>query len=175
MMDSFEAIRTLRCSISRLKAKDAGALQAITDASVTSLVHFLPEPFTLSDAEALITGSSPGEGFFGVWDMAGADLKGVIGVHLKQNREVEIGYWFSASARGEGLATETVHAMVTKVATLYPEHRILAECHPGNRRSWALLERIGFVPTGKKGHRPGRMVLWADCKCRDDAAKRLRL
>lgn len=169
MMDFFEVVRTPRCLISQLKEKDAEALQAITDASVTSLIHFLPEPFTLADAEALITGSSPGEGFFGVWDMAGADLKGVIGVHLKQNREVEIGYWFSAGARGKGLATETVHAMVTKVAIHYPEHRILAECHPANARSWALLERIGFVPTGKIGHRPGRMVLSWNAPFRTDA------
>ena len=101
--------------------------------------------------------------------MAGADLKGVIGVHLKQNREIESGYWFSAAARGKGLATEAVREMVTKVETCYPEHRILAECHPANVRSWALLERIGFVPTGKIGHRPGRMVLSWNAPFRTDA------
>jgi RimJ/RimL family protein N-acetyltransferase len=159
MIDFFEVVRTPRCLISQLKEKDAGALQAITDASVTSLIHFLPEPFTLADAEALITGSSSEEGFFGVWDTGGADLKGVIGVHPKENREIEIGYWFSSGERGKGLATEAVGAMMTKLAVLYPEHRILAECHPANARSWALLERIGFVSTGKMGHRPGRMVL----------------
>jgi len=159
MMDSIEAILTPRCLISQLKETDVGALQAITDASVTSLIHFLPEPFTLADAEALIAGFGPEGSFFGVWDAAGADLKGVIGVHPKENREIEIGYWFSGAARGKGLATEAVRAVVTRLAALYPEHQILAECHPGNGRSWALLERVGFVPTGKTGHRPGRMVL----------------
>lgn len=159
MIESFEAIRTQRCWIDQLEKKDANALQAITDASVTSLIHFLPEPFTLADAEALIAPSSPEDRFFGVWDAMGAELKGVIGVHLRQNREIEVGYWFSAAERGKGLATEAVRAMVTRLAGLYPEHQILAECHPGNGRSWALLERIGFVPTGKMGHRPGRMVL----------------
>src|SRR5262249_858879 len=101
MMDFFEVIRTPRCLISQLKEKDVEALRAITDSSVTSLIHFLPEPFTLTDAEALITGSSSEEGFFGVWDTGGTDLKGVIGVHPKENREIEIGYWFSSSERGK--------------------------------------------------------------------------
>ncbi|MCF8709695.1 GNAT family N-acetyltransferase [Rhizorhapis sp. SPR117] len=158
MTEPFDAIRTQRCRISPLEEDDAEALQAITDASVTSHIHFLSEPFTVADARALI-GSNQEHRFFGVWDSVRTDLRGVIGVHLTHDREIEVGYWFSTGARGKGLATEAVRAMVRDLAILHPERRIIAECHPDNRRSWALLERIGFTPTHKAGARPGRMVL----------------
>jgi RimJ/RimL family protein N-acetyltransferase len=160
MTEPFEAIRTARCRIAPLREQDAKAVLAITDASVTSRIDFLPDPFTLVDANALIA-RSDGERFFGVWDDLRAELKGVIGTHLKHDREIEIGYWFSASGRGQGLATEAVSALVTKLAASYPARRILAECHPDNKRSRTLLDRIGFASGGTAGHRPGRMLfIW---------------
>lgn len=158
MTEPFDAIHTPRCRIRPLKGDDANAVQAITDAFVTSHVHFLPEPFTIADARALI-GSNRDHCFFGVWDSMCADLRGVIGAHLMHDREIEVGYWFSTDARGKGLATEAVRAMVKELSIIYPGRRIIAECHSDNRRSWALLERIGFTATHIAGNRPGRMVL----------------
>ena len=153
-------IRTLRSHITPLRVEDCDAVQAITDVSVTSRIHFLPEPFTAEDARALILGHGDGQRFFGVRSPNnGARLFGVIGVHPKQSGEVEIGYWFAASARGKGLAAEAVDAMVMMLASRNPQSRIVAECSPDNRRSWALLERIGFRPAGQRGDRPGRMLL----------------
>jgi RimJ/RimL family protein N-acetyltransferase len=162
MPEIAEVLHTPRCRIAALTQANAQALQAITDASVTARIGFLPEPFTLADARAIIA-RSESERFYGVWDGEGGSLNGVIGVHPGDRRAIEIGYWFSAAARGQGLASEAVTALVAELAIAYPAHRIVAECHPDNRPSWALLERIGFQPNGCAGRRPGRrLFVWGE-------------
>ncbi|RYD44697.1 MAG: N-acetyltransferase [Sphingomonadales bacterium] len=132
---------------------------AITDETVTSQVHFLPAPFTEADARVLIAGSGGGDVFHAVRDENGLALNGVIGVHRRIGHEYEIGYWFATRARGKGIATEAVRAVVGALASSRPGCSIVAECHPDNERSRALLRRIGFVSTGRPGNRPGRMLM----------------
>ena len=59
----------------------------------------------------------------------------------------------------QGLATEAVDAVVREIAASRPGAAIIAECHPDNARSRALLRRIGFLATGQAGRRPGRRVM----------------
>ena len=159
MTDTMLARSTAPCLITPLLADDARALAAITDETVTSRVHFLPAPFTETDARALIAGSGGGDVFHAVRDEHGLDLNGVIGVHRRARDEYEIGYWFAARVRGKGIATEAVRAVVEALAASLPGASIVAECHPDNDRSRALLRRIGFVSTGRPGKRPGRMLM----------------
>lgn len=159
MTDTLLALSTDRCRIAPLTADDARALAAITDESVTSQVDFLPTPFTESDARALIAGSGRGDVFHAVRGAGGGSLSGVIGVHRRAGRDYEIGYWFATRARGRGIATEAVRAVVDALAASRPGCSIVAECHPDNARSRALLRRVGFVSTGLAGRRPGRMLL----------------
>ncbi|MGE4527614.1 MAG: GNAT family N-acetyltransferase [Rhodospirillaceae bacterium] len=154
-------LKTRRCRIAALRTEDARALQAITDASVISRVHFLSAPFTLADAEALIRGGEDGHRFFGVWSREAPQLFGVVGATPRSLYEIEVGYWFAAAARGRGLAGEAVEAMAAALADRNPVSRIVAECRPDNRPSWQLLERVGFASAGRKGERPGReMLFW---------------
>jgi RimJ/RimL family protein N-acetyltransferase len=143
MTDTLLALSTDHCRITPLLADDARALAAITDETVTSRVHFLPAPFT----EAAVR------------DASGVDLYGVIGVHRRPGGEYEIGYWFAARVRGQGIATESVRAVVAALAASRPGTRIVAECHPDNEPSRALLRRAGFVSTGRPGKRPGRILM----------------
>ncbi|MGB6184813.1 MAG: GNAT family N-acetyltransferase, partial [Sphingopyxis granuli] len=113
MTETLIRLTTARCRIDRLDAADAPALAAITDASVTEQVHFLPTPFTESDARALIARSGGDDVFHAVRE--GAALIGVIGVH-RRGRDHEVGYWFAAAARGRGLAREAVAAVVRDLA-----------------------------------------------------------
>jgi len=153
-------ITTPRSRIAPLVDADAPDLHAITDASVTTSVSFLPEPFTLDDARAL-TIATDERRFLGVRDRASGALRGVIGLHRKPFGTIEIGYWFAASARGQGLATEAVDAVLDALQGLSTCSRIEAECSIDNRPSWGLLQRVGFRPTGDAGDRPGRMLmLW---------------
>lgn len=159
MTDTLLALSTERCRIAPLHADDAIALAAITDESVTSRVDFLPTPFTESDARALIAGSGRGDVFHAVRGRDDGALYGVVGVHRRDAREVEVGYWFAAAARGRGVATEAVDAVVRELTSA--GMKVIAECHPDNQRSRALLRRLGFQPTGQAGRRAGRMLfLW---------------
>ena len=110
----------------------------------------------LRDARALIAQSGGGDVFHAVRGASSLDLNGVIGVHRRGGQEYEIGYWFAARVRGQGIATEAVRAVVGALAASRPSCAIVAECHPDNERSRALLRRIGFVSTGRPGKRPGR-------------------
>ena len=159
MTDTLLALSTENCRIAPLHADDARALAEITDESVTAQVHFLPTPFTEADARALIARSGGGDVFHAVRDPSGAELNGVIGVHRRAGEEYEIGYWFAARARGRGIATEAVRAVIDTLVASRPGCSIVDECRPENDRSRALLRRIGFVPTGLAGRRPGRMLL----------------
>jgi RimJ/RimL family protein N-acetyltransferase len=165
MTETLTRITTARCRIERLTARDAPALAAITDASVTSQIHFLPDPFDETEARALIAD----EDFHAVRDTTSGELLGVIGVHRRDGGAREIGYWFAASARGRGIATEVVRGMVRALASAGPGGAIVAECRPGNERSRALLRRAGFTETDEMGRRPGRMLL----RWRDEASYRI--
>lgn len=156
MTETLIRISTERCRIDRLAPADAPALAAITDESVTSQVHFLTAPFTEAAARRLIAESGADDHFHAVRD--GDGLAGVVGVHRRPGNEYEVGYWFAARSRGRGLAAEAVGAMVREIAASQPGCTIVAECRPGNSRSEVLLRRVGFVPTGRAGRRPGRML-----------------
>ena len=62
---------------------------------------------------------------------------------------VEVGYWLFASARGRGVATRSVRAMVDH-AFANGIYRVEAHVRVGNERSENVLTRLGFVREGVK-------------------------
>lgn len=153
---------TRRLRLAPICAADADDLAAITTGEISSLIDFLPHPFTRADALALVRHPGDVECFHALRTLEGGALVGVVGTHLHDDgREVEIGYWLAAEARGQGLATEAAAAIIGDLIRRSPGVRIVAECRPGNRRSLALLERLGFESTRRDGRRPGRIrLLW---------------
>src|SRR3546814_12596361 len=81
MTDTLIRLSTERCRIDRLAPDDAAALAAITDASATAQVHFLPASFSQADARALIARSGAAAVFHAVREAG--DTIGVIGVHRR--------------------------------------------------------------------------------------------
>lgn len=63
----------------------------------------------------------------------------------------EVGYVFSREARGRGLATEAVGALVAHLAATRGARVVTAEVAPGNGPSEALLKRLGFKRCGGGG------------------------
>jgi RimJ/RimL family protein N-acetyltransferase len=152
-------IQTARLRIEALAPKDAEAVRALTDdPAITGAVDFLPEPFTLRDAQRLIAGNKAvGDRFLGACDDAGT-LVGVIGTHLRGDQAVEIGYWIGGAARGRGYGSEAVAGLVALLRRRFPHRLIVAECRPENTASAGLLRKVGFRDTGDEGHRPGRRI-----------------
>lgn len=154
-------LTTARLVIAGLASGDAEAMRRLTDdPAITGAVDFLPAPFTLEDARAMIAGGARGrDRFLGAWARADRGLVGVVGTHLRGEGAVEIGYWVSGAARGRGFGAEAVSAILGLLARRFPHRTVVAECRPGNVASWGLLTKLGFRDTGDDGHRPGRRVL----------------
>ena len=62
---------------------------------------------------------------------------------------VEVGYWLFAAARGRGIATRSVRALVDH-AFANGIYRVEAHVRVGNERSEKVLTRLGFVREGVK-------------------------
>jgi ribosomal-protein-serine acetyltransferase len=73
-------------------------------------------------------------------------IVGVIGLHTIDwvNRNASIGYWLAADARGRGLMTDVVRAVLDHAFYELELHRIEIHCAPENRPSRAIPERLGF-------------------------------
>jgi RimJ/RimL family protein N-acetyltransferase len=157
-MTNFPRYETRRLWIEPLRAEHAEALQALTDdPAITDVINFLPTPFTLADAEALISGNDDENCFLGVWQ--DGELIGVVGAHAYGDDRTEIGYWIGARFQGQGYVTEAVSSVIDHLRRVHPLRRIIAECRPENQASWHLLHKLGFLATGEQGKRPGRELL----------------
>jgi RimJ/RimL family protein N-acetyltransferase len=154
-------VTTERLGIRALRPSDVDAFREMTDEpAITAAIDFLPAPFTLPDAQKLISGNGDGRDcFWGVWLRESASLIGTVGTHLRPFEELEIGYWFASSVHGRGIGAEAVSAVVEAVGTAFPDRRVVAECRPQNKASWRLLEKIGFRADGADGARAGRKRL----------------
>lgn len=162
-LENISEIQTSRLHLRILDKKDTEDLQRLTNHSqITNTVHFLPTPFTDVDARNLIAGKADGrDKFVGVWLQGLDDMAAVIGTHLHNENEIEIGYWVRPDQQRKGIAREAVTALIMRLTELFPKHEIIAECRPENYPSWQLLEKIGFRATSELGHRPGRYrLIW---------------
>jgi ribosomal-protein-alanine N-acetyltransferase len=59
-----------------------------------------------------------------------------------------VGYGLDAAHEGKGLMSEALRAAIDYVFTTLNMHRVMANYMPHNRRSGALLRRLGFVVEG---------------------------
>ncbi|WP_018260836.1 GNAT family N-acetyltransferase [Methylobacterium sp. WSM2598] len=160
-LEALPVLRTARLRLARLAEADAPALQRLTDdPAITGAIHFLPSPFAIAEARALIAGADGGrDRFLGAWRCADETLVGVLGAHLRGDDRVEIGYWFAPAAQGRGLAREAAAALVAALRQAVPGRLPVAECREDNQRSWRLLHALGFRASGESGSRPGRRLL----------------
>ncbi len=159
-------IVTARLRLRILDRDEADDLRRLTDDPVIlGAVHFLPDPFRLGDAAALIAGAGDGrDRFLGGRLVFDGTLAVVCGAHLQGEDKVEIGYWVGTAHAGRGLAFEAAHALLSALRTTVPHRKPVAECRRENTASWHLLHKLGFRPTGEPGKRPGRVRLAASIK-----------
>ncbi len=152
------SLKTERFIIRPLREGDAAALKAVTDDPVViKAISFLKSPFTLENAEAMIRSNVESTHIFlGVRRSDNEALVGVIGVHPRDSGAIEIGFWIAPISHGNGYASESIGAVIAALGREFPHRLIFAECSPENKASWRVLEKLGFVSTGRYGHRPGR-------------------
>lgn len=162
-------IETARLRLAPLVPADAEALRALTDdKAITAAVEFLPDPFTLKDARQLIGPAKvTNDCFLGgriAADKTAADGTGsgalavVIGLHLRGEHAVAIGYWVGGAHRGRGYGSEAVTGSLSLLRQRFPNRFVIAECRPENAASVGLLAKVGFRDTGDAGQLPGRRI-----------------
>ena len=69
---------------------------------------------------------------------------GLLSLVSNGKRQGEIGWGFGIDYRGQGLATEAAHRLITYAFEECGYHRIFAGTIFTNSRSWALMERLGL-------------------------------
>lgn len=111
-----------------------------------------PQTRSLADTAALIAGmdqrpapDAAGWQQFSVLGRSDDRFLGDIGVNFDtpRNKQAEIGFAFAPDARGRGLASEAVAAMVDKLFAS-GRHRLIAQTDMRNLPAQRLLERLRF-------------------------------
>ncbi|MBI1177116.1 GNAT family N-acetyltransferase [bacterium] len=71
---------------------------------------------------------------------------GMVGFHRFDwaNRSTSIGYWLAEAHQGHGYMTSACRALIEIVFSTWELNRIEIRCAPGNTRSRAIPERLGF-------------------------------
>ena len=157
-LTDFPLISTVRLRITPLLDGDVSAFPRLTDdPSITEVVEFLPTPFTELDALELLRTQDKNNCFLGAW--LGEDLVGTVGIHLRKQDRLEIGYWVGTRFQGLGYEHEATSAVIAELTQAYDGLEITAECRSENAPSWKRLQKLGFRFTGERGHRPGRELL----------------
>jgi [ribosomal protein S5]-alanine N-acetyltransferase len=72
--------------------------------------------------------------------------------NLERGTEIEIAYLFDEPYWGRGFATEMAGAVLRRAFAVTPLERIVAVAFPENRRSIAVMLRIGMRPIGIARH-----------------------
>jgi RimJ/RimL family protein N-acetyltransferase len=138
----------------------------------------VPSPYRRSDAETFVSRVAP-EGWtsgtaatFLVLDSTTAALLGSVGLHRIAAGGAEIGYWIAADARGRGIGTRAVGAVVRWGFGGLGLERITWTAAVGNIGSWRLVQRLGFQFEGtlRKGllQRDERVDGWIGSLLPDD-------
>lgn len=78
------------------------------------------------------------------------EIVGVVGFHAVDwvNRVTSIGYWLGEAHQGRGTMTEAVRALTDHAFHAWKLNRVEIRAAPGNSRSRAIPQRLGFVEEG---------------------------
>lgn len=147
-MDFSPTLVTL--GIRPLEAGDAAELYALVKAN-PDLDEWMPwaAEQDLAATERFIAAAEEqlrdGKGFQAALEPEG-EIVGVVGLHAIDwvNRNTSIGYWLAEGARGRGLMTTAVSALLDHAFGELELHRIEIHCAPENQPSRAIPERLGF-------------------------------
>jgi RimJ/RimL family protein N-acetyltransferase len=153
--------RTKRLLLTPLQASDAFQLVVLTnDPLVATGVSLLRQPFTLTDAQELIGLAHVHRGCFASVRLGdNGPFIGCAGALVRNETEIEIGFWIGVPCHGRKYGAEAASAVLGLLRDGFPEYRIVAECPRENSASWRLLRRLGFSPGDGKSARKGSRVL----------------
>jgi RimJ/RimL family protein N-acetyltransferase len=135
---------------------------ACQDPEMSRFIPFLPVPYGVDDARTWLekvelAWAKSEERTFAIIDEAeGERFQGVVTVRLREGGT--LGYWLASWARGRGVMTESLRAVVQWVREEQGIQHLGLSTHPDNAASQRVAERAGFarVGVGKQDDPPFR-------------------
>ena len=126
-----------------------GIFSGIADECVVRNLARAPWPYHESDArefaaQPLDCASTK----FLITRAADAAIVGCIGLDPMAEEDIELGYWIARPYWGQGYASEAGHSAL-EIARTLGHGRIVASHFLDNPASGRVLEKLGFVPTGR--------------------------
>jgi aminoglycoside 6'-N-acetyltransferase len=149
-------LETPRLHLRAFRADHAPAFAAYRSDPAVARYQSWIAPVSRGEAAALVRHFAQGDPAEPGWFQYAIELKeggalvGDVGVQLHGNRmQAEIGFTLAADYQGYGYGTEAVRAVL---AELFGRglRRVSAECDARNLRSARLLDRVGFLPEGRR-------------------------
>jgi RimJ/RimL family protein N-acetyltransferase len=152
-----DRIETDRLVLRPLEISDAPAFHHhCRDGSVARYTARIPDPYPLLAAELYILSVRASVGrkashIYAITDRSSDALLGASGVFKRHPaaNDWEIGYWIGPDARGCGFATEAAKGLISAASADLAPERITAGHFEDNPASGRVLEKLGFVYTGK--------------------------
>ena len=144
--------RTQRLLLRPGWAEDAPALaRAIGDEAIVRNLATAPWPYGEAEAQAFL--AAPRDTVLPTFllcrrSAAAPELIGAAGLGRAPSGGVELGYWIARAHWGQGYATEAARQLVEIARTLRLE-RLEASHFLDNPASGRVLEKLGFLPTGR--------------------------
>ena len=134
------------------RMEDAPAVEAACqDPEIPYWIPFVPSPYTREDADTYLRGcieSGDERHPFAIVDAGTGRLLGSIDMRVNAMRTGHIGYWVAAQARGRGIGTRALRALVAwALDDLYLE-RLELITDPDNAASRRVAEKVGFCEEG---------------------------
>lgn len=155
----FTRLTTERCTIEPLRGEDARTLSDYRSDPSVAVFQDWPSPYSIAAASEFIFGNramaplKPGEWYqYGVRSVSTAELIGDVGVHRSADDPHHLTVGFSLARRhwGQGLATESVTALLDHVVALTGATMLTASALAANEPSVRLLHRLGLTQVGRK-------------------------
>lgn len=149
-------LETSRLRLRRFRSGDAPVLAAYRSDPEVARYQSWTAPVSLQTAGCLVQEFADGDPGRPGWFQYAIELKadeclvGDVGVNLHDNRmQAELGFTLAPDRQGHGYAAEAVRAVLDDLFTR-GLRRVSAECDARNARSARLLERVGFLPEGRR-------------------------
>lgn len=108
-------------------------------------------PISVEKAKEIAKEREEGKNFIAVLDKESEKLVGHFSFFINgpdKIRTYELGYIFNPKYQNRGLATESGKKIIEYSFNEMNVHKIIANCNPLNKKSWKLLERLGFTREG---------------------------
>ncbi|HEY3898332.1 MAG TPA: GNAT family protein [Chthoniobacter sp.] len=147
-----------RHSLRQLAMSDAGEMFATVEANRAYLRRWLPwldRTHTVEDSERFleeVVQQADSNQNIQTAILFDGQIAGVASYHRIdwQNRATCIGYWLAEKYQGHGLVTASCQVLVDHAFSSLNLHRLVIACAPGNTRSRAVAQRLGFLHEGRQ-------------------------